>query len=88
MSTGQPGLEVTPGKEFFDAANDGQPFLKNWDKFTYPPDDALKFHPMPPVPGAITVNIGRAAMLHDCFAWYSSTGMDLQAQVTMIWCKQ
>ncbi|KAK9807304.1 hypothetical protein WJX73_010800 [Symbiochloris irregularis] len=59
---GQPGLEVTPGKDFFDVANKGQPFLKNWDAFTYPPDDALTFHPMPPVKGAITVNIGDLLM--------------------------
>ena len=55
---GQPGLEVTPGREFFKVANDGKPFLKNWDAFTYPPEDALQFYPMPPVKGAITVNIG------------------------------
>ena len=55
---GRPGLEVTPGREFYEAANNGQPFLKNWDKFTQPSDEELTFHAMPPTPGAITVNIG------------------------------
>ena len=29
---GQPGLEVTPGRAFFEKANNGKPFLKNYDK--------------------------------------------------------
>lgn len=58
---GQPGLEVAHGREFFKVANNGQPFLKNWDAFTYPPEDSLTFYPMPPQKGAITVNIGTFA---------------------------
>ncbi|KAK9785771.1 hypothetical protein WJX73_004277 [Symbiochloris irregularis] len=59
---GRPGLEVTPGREFFNASNNGKPFLKNWDKFTQPPDEVLTFHPMPPIKNAITVNIGDLLM--------------------------
>lgn len=66
---GQPGLEVTPGKQFFDVANNGQPFLKNWDKYTNPPDDALTFHAMPPVKGAITVNIGASLCWFCCYCY-------------------
>ena len=29
---GQPGLEVAPGRRFFEVANKGQPFLKNYEK--------------------------------------------------------
>ena len=58
LCVGQPGLEVTPGRAFFEKANHGKPFLKNYEKIQYPDADALTFYPMPPVPGAITVNVG------------------------------
>ena len=57
---GQPGLEVTPGRAFFEKANHGEPFLKNYEKIQYPDTDALTFYPMPPVAGTITVNVGMA----------------------------
>ena len=44
-------------------ANKGEPFLKNYEQIQYPASDALEFYPMPPVKGAITVNIGAQCMV-------------------------
>ena len=96
---------MTPGKRFFEVANGGQPFLKNYTTsvqvrgsahrpchsaladscvpanlcsettestlraacMQYPPADALEYYPMPPVKGALTVNIGAAQLMCSWF---------------------